>query len=386
MERPLFSVVLIGRNEAKTLPVRILKSLEQFRDWGGEVIYQDTGSSDDSREIAAAWGCSCPPVKSFDVQLGAIQIDEINSQFRVEPDPPIVTGMSRIFDFAAARNYADKFASNDAVLVAGCDEFFVNLDIVALNKLISEGKSRMDICYAHSHDSEGRPSIAFRRGVFYSRARSMWVGTVHETIHSNDDVHLPPKEVIYCEHFQEQNPNRQTYLPGLALDCLRHPDNHRNLHYFGRELFYCGQYRSAIRVLTRHVDMEWAWDKEQSQSKMFIGDCQEASGLVWSARSSWSKAFEMDGTRREPLMRLAMHHYRLGNHHKAAAYASACLVLPNEGFYFNETPNYNELPHEILYVSLWWMGQKALSRLHWEIARKLAPSNQKYKDDAKFYE
>ena len=350
MERPLFSVVLIGRNEAKTLPVRILKSLEQFRDWGGEVIYQDTGSSDDSREIAAAWGCSCPPVKSFDVQLGAIQIDEINSQFRVEPDPPIVTGMSRIFDFAAARNYADKFASNDAVLVAGCDEFFVNLDIVALNKLISEGKSRMDICYAHSHDSEGRPSIAFRRGVFYSRARSMWVGTVHETIHSNDDVHLPPKEVIYCEHFQEQNPNRQTYLPGLALDCLRHPDNHRNLHYFGRELFYCGQYRSAIRVLTRHVDMEWAWDKEQSQSQMFIGDCQEASGLVWSARSSWSKAFEMDGTRREPLMRLAMHHYRLGNHHKAAAYASACLVLANEGFYFNETPNYNELPHEILYV------------------------------------
>jgi glycosyltransferase involved in cell wall biosynthesis len=55
--KPNFSCVMIARNEEKTLP-RMLKSLEQFRDAGGDVTLVDTGSIDKTVSIAKDWGCS----------------------------------------------------------------------------------------------------------------------------------------------------------------------------------------------------------------------------------------------------------------------------------------------------------------------------------------
>ena len=56
MNKILFSVVAIARNEAKTLP-RLLASLDNFKAQGGEVVIVDTGSTDNTASIAREWGC-----------------------------------------------------------------------------------------------------------------------------------------------------------------------------------------------------------------------------------------------------------------------------------------------------------------------------------------
>ena len=53
---PNFSIVLIVRNEEKCLP-RMLDSLKEFQDRGGEIVICDTGSTDRTAEIARSYGC-----------------------------------------------------------------------------------------------------------------------------------------------------------------------------------------------------------------------------------------------------------------------------------------------------------------------------------------
>jgi glycosyltransferase involved in cell wall biosynthesis len=51
-----WSVALIAKNEAKTLP-RLMLSLHEFRERGGEIILVDTGSEDGTPIVAREYGC-----------------------------------------------------------------------------------------------------------------------------------------------------------------------------------------------------------------------------------------------------------------------------------------------------------------------------------------
>ena len=55
MNKPKFSVALIARNEAVTLP-RLIGSLKEFQDQGGDIWVLDTGSTDNTVEVARDLG------------------------------------------------------------------------------------------------------------------------------------------------------------------------------------------------------------------------------------------------------------------------------------------------------------------------------------------
>ena len=91
----------------------------------------------------------------------------------------------------------------------------------------------------------------------------------------------------------------------LALDALEHPDNPRWTHYLGRELHYQGRYRSAIPGLIEHGANEQTGSAERSEGLCLAGQCFEAIGNPGSAEDSYKRAFAVDATRRQPLIRLA---------------------------------------------------------------------------------
>ena len=71
MEKPLFSVCLISKNESKTLP-RLMGSLKEFQEREGEVVILDTGSTDGTPDLARSLGCKV-------IEVGpkyVIEIDE----------------------------------------------------------------------------------------------------------------------------------------------------------------------------------------------------------------------------------------------------------------------------------------------------------------------
>lgn len=383
-----FSVVLIAKNEARTLP-RLLDSLKEFRDLGGEVILVDTGSVDDTVKVAQESGCRVTEAgERFITTIDEDLANKINEKFVVGGEEPIVKKGERLFDYAAARNYAATLASNDMVAMPDCDEIYTKLNLKRLSDLIAAGTEQFEYNFVFSHDAEGAELIKFLHSKFYDRRKLRWVGIIHEVLQKIPGdgpvkSEVLGEDVIKLEHFQNVETNRSGYLRGLALDCYLNPGNDRNAHYFGRELYYNKRYLSAIAQLERHIAMD-AWPTEASSSMIFIGDCCMELNLPMDALSWYQEAFDKEPGRREPLMKIAEYYWRKGSKAHVAAYVTAALTIPASGFYANYQPYYENLPHELLYWALYDTDRRA-SKAHFEACIGYQPLNPKYLHDLQWF-
>jgi len=176
-----FSIVLIAKNEQETLP-HLFNSLKEFKKRGGECILVDTGSTDNTVKVAQQFGCI---VKSVgDKFLRTItNADEINKRFIVRGEKPVLKNGDKLFDFASARNYAAKMASNDWIFSPDCDEVLTSFNLNEIEKVISDpNMDRLEYNFIFSHDIYNNPAIKFMHSKFYRRDKLCWGGIVHETL------------------------------------------------------------------------------------------------------------------------------------------------------------------------------------------------------------
>lgn len=382
--QPKFSIALIARNEEKTLP-RLLGSLASFKERGGEIILVDTGSTDNTAEVARDAGCIVHEVgNKFRRVIDDKLADRINMELLAGGDKNIVAPGDSLFDYSAARNYASSLASNDMIAMPDCDEAYTKLEIDVINKLIEDGAEQLEYHFVFSHDNEGNELIRFLHSKFYDRRKMCWVGIIHEVLSGEGNRVAVEENVIKLEHWQNHETDRSHYLKGLALSVLEDPDNDRNLHYFGRELMYSGRFKSAIEILQRHVAMG-RWPAERSQSQIHIGDCYLNIGETQKAIHSFIDAFDTLPTRREPLMRIAEYYYKAGSPDHVIGYVAAALQMKGDAFYANFQPYYENVPHEWMYWALWQKNEYLASKQHFDICMAYQPFNSKYLHDFRYY-
>ena len=247
MNKPKFSVALIARNEALTLP-RLVGSLKEFQERGGDIWVLDTGSTDNTIEVARDLGCHVEAVGAkFLINIDEELADKINSKFIIEGEAPVVKAGESLFDFASARNYISTFPECDMLATPDCDEIFTKFDIDKLDEVIAGGAEQLEYEFVFSHDASGNPVIKFRHCKFYNRNKLKWVGIIHEVLTGSAKQQYLGEDIIKLEHYQNEQTNRSGYLKGLAIDCYNNPDNDRNSHYFAREMMYLGRFKSAIK-------------------------------------------------------------------------------------------------------------------------------------------
>ena len=383
MNKPKFSVAVIARNEALTLP-KLVGSLKEFQERGGEIWVLDTGSTDDTVEVAKSLGCKVEAVgDKFKIKIDAELAKKINEKFIVEGEAPIVKADESLFDFGSARNYAATLPENDMIAMPDCDEIYTKMDIDKLDKAVEDGFEQFEYNFVFSHDNLGNPVIKFRHCKFYDRRKMKWNGIIHEVLGGAAKKIFFEEDVIKLEHYQNEKTNRSGYIKGLAIDCFNHPENDRNSHYFARELSYLGRTKSAIKEFKNHISMG-KWPTEAAQSMLYIGDCYKKLGDNGEMFKWYSLSIEKEA-RREPLMRMAEHFFGVAMHKQAILYAEAALTITQLPFYSNHQPYYEHAPHELLYVSYWAAGDRVKSKEHWKKAIKFMPSNPKYISDAQFY-
>lgn len=379
---PRFSIVVLTRNEARALP-RLVWNLEHFIERGGEVLVLDTGSTDATLAIAQKRGCRVESVHDrFDTVLDAAQAVEIERRFAKGGEGPLVTAGERLFHFGDARQHAGLLAANRFVLQLDASDDVPDLDIDAFDRWIDSGgvdSFEYDQLYGN---------LRLRIARFYDRTRYHWEGRVHELPSPSGPadptrMRCDPAQLL-VRHHRDENKSR-TYLAGLALQVMEWPQRSRWWHYLGRELFYLRRHQSAIAVLEQHASMEEAWAPERSQSLCFMGESLEALGRVAEAKDAYRRAFAVDPTRREPLLRLATTCCRLGELAVAAQCARQSLAIPYTSPYPEIEANYTWIPHSFLYWSLFWLGQKDEARVHWEIYRSLAPEDATMRDHARLF-
>lgn len=383
--QPKFSIVLIAKNESKTLP-RCVASLKEFQDRGGEIVLCDTGSTDGTADIARSLGCVVHEVgEKFIKIIDKDLADKINERFIREGETPIVLEGNRLFDFAAARNYVTSLAKNDVVCTLDADEAYSVLDIDTINKLIDEGYEQFEYQFVFSHNSYGKPQIQFVQSKMFDRRKVSWSGVVHEVLGGHAKIVQVGPEVIYLEHWQIPGAeHRGNYLVGLALDCFENPDKDRQSHYFARELMWREHPKSAIAEFERHITMG-GWVTERAQSMIFMGD---AYGLINNPEKQvewYHKAFYLDSNRREALIKLARFYRHNSNHRMVIHYAKAALDIPWSDYYANERAMYEQEPYELLYQAYGWVGDMENARKCLMKCLEYLPDYPFYLRDAKYY-
>lgn len=382
---PDFSIVILARNEARNLP-RLLRDLESFVDRGGEVLVADTGSDDATVAVARQHRCRVEAVNQrFDAVLQTAEAAEIERRFARAGEGPLVSAGQRLFHFADARQHAGLLAASDFVLQLDGGDQVPALDVDALDQRIRAGGVG-----AFTYD-QLYGNVALRISRFYDRRRRYWEGRVHESLAATAPADAVPAATISCEptqllvrHHKDESKPRH-YLAGLALQVLECPPKPRWWHYLGRELFYQHWYRSAIAALEEHVAMENAWPAERSQSLCFLGECLEALDRAGEAKEAYRRAFTLDQTRREPLLRLARLCCQRGEFELAAQCASQSLAIARTSAYPELEANYTWIPHSLLYWSLFWLGRRDEAREHWELCRSLAPEESRSEDHARLF-
>jgi glycosyltransferase involved in cell wall biosynthesis len=186
MNKPKFSVALIARNEAETLP-RLIGSLKEFQERGGDIWVLDTGSTDNTIEVAKSLGCNVEAVgDKFRIQIDEDLAKKINDKFIVEGEAPVVNAGESLFDFASARNYISTFPDCDVISTPDCDEIFTKFDIDKLDEVIANGAEQLEYEFVFSHDQNGNPVIKFRHCKFYNRTKLKWRGIIHEILVDKD--------------------------------------------------------------------------------------------------------------------------------------------------------------------------------------------------------
>ncbi len=381
--QPLFSIVLITKNEANVLQ-RALYSLQHFRERGGEIVILDTGSTDRTVEIAKQNNCVVHVSTAFTNVLEEQYIDIINA-FAVGNEEPLVQHGDVVFDFAKARNHVTSLAKNDFVFTLDADEVYSVLNIDRINELITEGYEHFEYSFTYSFDQWGKPLVKFNQSKAFDRRKMKWNGIVHETLEGTAKSVYLDESVVKLDHHQEfGKTHRSNYLKGLAYSVLLEPENDRNRHYFGRELMYSGRYKSAIIQLRLHTEMN-KWNAEKAQSFIFMGDCYGNINDADKQLQFYHKAFNADSNRRESLIKIAYYYLFYNNWQAAICFAKAALEIPMNEFYGNEIRHYTDSPHSVLYKGYGWLGNIPKAQEHIEMCLKYEPYSLEYLRDTKFY-
>lgn len=381
-----FAIVTILRDEALRLP-RLVKSCQSFLDAGGEFHAFDTGSTDNTVEVAKKLGIKIVSVGSrFLRTIRAADAKKINETFLFEKplesssakrkklpdklkflldlDPesykkhpgnpePLVKAGDQYFHFGQARNAVAELSKKRWVLHVDGSQSFETFDFKLLNECLldAEKKGFDRVSYSLRYFEEGTDGFQLQRVQrFYEKSELHWNYAVHEVVVRKpgcerttrpDEPYEIPESVLLLHHYKALRKGRNMYLTGLAHDALLQPKDKRVAHYFGRELLFKGYVRSALVLLIELGNNPKVFDHERSESCCLAGQGFEKLMETEKALEMYRKGYEVDPTRRNPLL----HRCRLllDEHKWEAALQDALLAQtiprPTHG-YHEDAANY----------------------------------------------
>ena len=251
------SACVIVRNEAENLP-RWLSSARKYAD---EIIVVDTGSTDNSKEIAIKAGA------------GVFDFKWIN-------------------DFSAAKNFALEQASGQWIAFLDADEYFDEASRRKVRSLLKRLDSRQDVqgltCPLYNIDAdEGNRilSIVVQLRLFRNIPYLRYEGNVHENIAglSREDMYYAQELRImhtgYSAHQQRQKSARNLQM---LMERQAKEENPFDWHYMVDCFYAMGDYVKAAeyaqKILSRpdlpERDREKAWENWAS-SKLKMGEARQ---------------------------------------------------------------------------------------------------------------
>lgn len=341
------AVLMMVKNEHKRLHV----SLESIKDFADSFVMYDTGSEDDTIEIAESF-CK-----------------KHNIVFRLK------TG--EFVDFSTSRNVAIKFAESfDDV------DYIVMLDT---NDELQGGDTLRKYCETY----KDKPNTGFLlrqewwSGVlntYYNvrmiKARIGWEyrGRVHEwpkntrykddaESQANGDITIRIEEkevVIYQDRTKDDDKSSKRFARDKVLlmeDHKENPTEPRTVFYLAQTCACLNQQDEAFYYYKLRTTLEGFWE-ERLHSYIKCGELSEKFNHPWEESMKWyMKAFEFN-PRAEPLMKIA-YHYKDKNWHLCFTFVNlACNLEFPDCLLFVDRIVYEYTRWQLLCIAGWYGYQE----------------------------
>ena len=229
---------MIVRNEEAVLG----RCLDSVADLVDEIILVDTGSTDNTKAVAAEYAAKIYDFPWCD-------------------------------DFSAARNYAISQAVGDYWLWLDADDVIEGENHEKLRKILEAPEADMVFLpYWLSFDAAGTPQMISRRERIFRRSRGYrFTGAVHEAVVPSGSIRYGDAAVSHRKpHAGDPDRNLHIYQKLLLSGKRFSP---REQYYYARELCDHGAYRAALPVLEQFLQEGRGWTPDNIGACLLAGRC-----------------------------------------------------------------------------------------------------------------
>jgi glycosyltransferase involved in cell wall biosynthesis len=355
----VWSLALIARNEEATIG-QVLDDASAFCD---ELVVVDTGSTDDTVDIAKARGATVHHFEWIDDFSAArnFSFDQCHGDWVVWLDaddrvPPVAQE-----GFRALRQQ-----------LAGRDDF----DGVMVTYRIQFSEQNRDVC-AYSFD---------RERVHRRRAGLRWVGPVHEVIALPADRWMRWPEAWVEHRPLPDRPDKKRDRNLGILERARAAGDHspRTLFYYANELRDHRRFEEALTTYREYLtvsDLEW----EKYSALLHMADCAQAIGQPEERLRLLFDAVALDSRRAEAFNRLGAFFYDRRDWQRAIPFfvAATSLERPRDGFISDA--DYAWLPWDYLAICLNECGRAREALEHTLRALLTTPDRKRLLENIPFY-
>ncbi|ASW43116.1 MAG: glycosyltransferase [Epulopiscium sp.] len=215
----MISICMIVKNESKVLE----KSLESIKDYNFEIIIVDTGSSDNTKEIARKY-----TDKVYDFKW--------------------------CNDFSQARNFSISKAANDFVLVLDADEVIIDIDLKEIEKLINKNSEKVGrIIIKNEYYRDGN-KFTYKEYVnrLFNKNLFIYKGLIHEQVTTQNGklfrTYNLPLEIHHIGYNNEEITRKNKIIRNIEMlkEALRENSEDPYIYYqLGKSYYMNDNFKEA---------------------------------------------------------------------------------------------------------------------------------------------
>lgn len=233
--------------------------------------------------------------------------------------------------------------------------------------------------YVWSWNPDGSEGLVYGGDKIHSRHNYRWRHPVHEVLQPVDCVESQFwVDGLVIHHYPDSSKSRGQYFDLLKLAVAEKPDDDRNQFYLGREYFYHQMFDDAMRHLKVAVDLS-GWPPERAAAfRMMYRMTGDPSYLFDALRA--------DPTRRENLVAMAQYYYESKNWAACKQFCQCALNISVKPLdYLCEPDVWGWLPHDLMAVASYYLGDHVSAYRYGLEAVRLNPSDDRLQNNLGYY-
>ena len=345
---------MIVKNESETLA----RALDGIKDVVDEIVIVDTGSSDNTVDIALGY---TDKVYSFEW----------------------------VYDFSAARNFGLSKMTTDYWMWLDADDVVPTTTASEIARL-KRKKSIADIImlpYVTATDENGKPTfLYYRERILKNTPQNIFKGAVHEAVELSGSVANLPYPIIHSKP-TDRNSGKRNLEIYERLIAIGHALSPRERYYYARELLRDGKKAAAAKALTEFISGDGGISVNKADACLLLSDYYADAGDLTSAMQAALYRFAFVPPDGEGCCAVASLFFNRGDYASAAHWYNLALKAKpdTKSGAFVQADYYGLIPLVWLSVCYDRMGDIKKAYGYHRRAKKLRPTDKSViKNDAYF--